>query len=136
MIKKKILVADDDPNILELVRTNLTAADYEVITCNNGEVALRKINEEKPDLLILDVMMPKIDGYTLDLELNDEEETAKIPVIVITGRSDTKKLFDKTKSAKFVAWIEKPFEIKELIDLVNTYFKKAKSCHKVSVQIP
>jgi len=124
MERKKILVADDDPNILKLIKINLSAKNYEIICCNNGESALEEIKKEKPDLLILDVMMPKIDGYTLDLELKDEEDTAKIPIIVITGCSDTKQLFDKTKSAKFITWIKKPFDIKDLVDCVNKYFKK------------
>lgn len=118
MNKKKILVADDDPNILEMMRVNLSS-NYDVICCDNGEMTLEKVKTEKPDLLILDVMMPKIDGYTLDLELKDVEETANIPVIIITGRSDIKHLFDETKSAKFVNWFEKPIDIEQVIKCVD-----------------
>src|SRR3989339_338259 len=130
MNRKKILVADDDPNILQLLEVNLKGADYDVICCDNGETALEKIKAEKPDLVIVDIMMPKIDGYTLDLELKDEQDTKDIPIIIITGMSDTKRLFDKTESARFIAWFEKPLDINKLVDCVNGYFHGSKKSQK------
>ncbi|HAM39677.1 MAG: hypothetical protein A2474_02540 [Elusimicrobia bacterium RIFOXYC2_FULL_34_12] len=130
MNKKKILIADDDPNILQLLNVNLRSDKYDVISCINGETALEKIKEERPDLVILDIMMPRIDGYTLDLELKDESETKDIPVIIITGMSDTKRLFDNTESARFIAWFEKPLEINKLVDCVNGYFHGSKKSQK------
>ena len=71
-------------------------------------------------------MMPMIDGFTLDLEMKDEKDTEGIPVVIITGRWDTKKLFDRTRSAKYIEWLDKPFDIGTLVDVVDRHFETKK----------
>jgi DNA-binding response OmpR family regulator len=81
-----VLVADDDPDILQLVALRLGRAGYEIVQATDGEEALRLAQERKPDLAVLDVMMPKLTGYEVTRKLREEEETRSLPVILLTAR--------------------------------------------------
>jgi DNA-binding response OmpR family regulator len=81
-----VLVADDDPDILELVRFRLERAGYEVVQARNGEEALQLATERQPDLAVLDVMMPKLTGYDVTRQLREQETTKEMPVILLTAR--------------------------------------------------
>ena len=85
--KKRILVVDDDPDILEAVGTVLESQDYEVITASDGEEGLAKLREERPDLMILDLLMPRMDGFAVCKELKDPRwaKYANIPILVLTS---------------------------------------------------
>lgn len=116
----KILVVDDDPHILELVHIQLVQAGYAVQKAQNGEEALRMIEEEEPDLAIVDVMMPGMDGYTLTRKIRSNYE---IPVLLLTAKGE---LEDKEKG--FLAgsddYVVKPFEPKELQFRVNAILRR------------
>jgi DNA-binding response OmpR family regulator len=120
---KKILVADDDENIRSSLASILSIEGYNVITAENGEETMDKIKEESPDLLILDLMMPEMDGASVAFDLNSKTTGKKIPIIIVSGLilSDTETPIDmKNMNAMF---LKKPFEIQELIDLVAKALK-------------
>lgn len=122
MAKKKILVADDDPNIVKLIKARLEANNYEVITAGDGEECLQKLSSEKPDLLILDVLMPKADGYNVLIGMNEIKaltgEMPIVPVIVLTALSDprVKNMIEKEEIKDYVV---KPFESEELLSKIR-----------------
>ena len=114
MDKKKILVIDDEADFLEMIKVRLEVNNYEVITASDDEDGLKKAEAENPDLILLDIMMPKEDGYTLLRELKYKEATKSIPVIVITGKPYIKDFFEfETKGIK--DYIIKPFEDEDLL---------------------
>jgi len=84
--KSKILVIDDDPDAVETMTAILETRDYEVVTALSGLEGITKAREEKPDLIIMDVMMPKLDGFTICKMIKDNEEIKNIPVILLTGK--------------------------------------------------
>lgn len=83
--KPRILLIDDDADFLELARMVLTSRPYEVIAATNGDEGLQKVASEKPDLIVLDVIMPLKDGFTVCEQLKHNPDTACIPVIMLTG---------------------------------------------------
>lgn len=108
-----ILVADDDRDILQLVSFRLERADYEVVQANDGEEALRLVKELRPDLAVLDLMMPKLNGYDVIREIRRDEETKAIPVILLTARvqeADVARGFE----AGADDYLKKPFSPQEL----------------------
>jgi DNA-binding response OmpR family regulator len=108
-----ILVADDDHDILQLVSFRLERADYEVVQANDGEEALRLVKELRPDLAVLDLMMPKLNGYEVIREIRRDEETKAIPVILLTARvqeADVARGFE----AGADDYLKKPFSQQEL----------------------
>lgn len=115
----KILVVDDDEKIVNLVSIHLSRANYRMIKANNGIDALEKIEQELPDLAIVDVMMPKMDGY----ELTKQLRTYDIPVLLLTAKGE---LEDKEKG--FLAgsddYVVKPFEPKELLFRVQAILRR------------
>ena len=122
---KKILVADDDENILSSLSSVLSLEGYDVVTAENGEETLWKIKKESPDLLILDLMMPEMDGASVAFELNSKVGAKKIPIIIVSGlvledHANLKGFDTKNTNAFF---LKKPFEINELIELVAKTLK-------------
>jgi len=108
-----VLVADDDTDIRELVLFRLERAGYEVVAAKDGEEALRQAVELQPDLAVLDVMMPKLNGYEVTQELRRSEATSAMPVILLTARvqdEDITRGFD----AGADDYIKKPFSPQEL----------------------
>lgn len=121
MSKKKILVIDDEPDIVNLVKMRLEANNYQVCTASDGEEGLKKAESEKPDLIILDIMMPKKDGYTFLLEAKKKGLIDNTPVITLTARPKMKELF-KPEGVK--DYILKPFEAQELLEKINKYLEE------------
>jgi DNA-binding response OmpR family regulator len=108
-----ILIADDDPDILALVSFRLQKAGYEIVQARNGEEAVQAALERRPDLAILDVMMPRVDGYEATRRLRQHEETKRMPVILLTARvqeDDIARGFD----AGADDYVKKPFSPQEL----------------------
>lgn len=118
MQKGKILVVDDEVYILHILEFSLGAEGFEVITANNGEVAVEKAIQEKPDLIVLDIMMPVLDGYETCRRLKREPETKHIPVILLTakGRDADKRLGFEVGAIDYVV---KPFSPNRLIGRVE-----------------
>ncbi|MEW6556686.1 MAG: response regulator [Elusimicrobiota bacterium] len=116
---KKILIVDDCPETRELIRFTLTQQNYEVIEAGDGEEALTKISAEHPDLIILDIIMPRLDGYTLAEKLKENKKIAKIPIIISTFKFKLKSVFELNKISQVKDFIEKPFLPEHLVEKVK-----------------
>src|SRR3989339_1509147 len=97
---KKVLIADDEPEIVEMLEAILQTSGYQVFSVMNGSDLPRKVQEVKPDILLLDVLLPGIDGYSLQMRFAQEEETKDMPVIVITALPAARALFEKFPQVK------------------------------------
>ncbi len=118
MSKGRILVVDDEIYIVHILDFSLGMEGYEVITALDGEQALEKLKSEKPDLIVLDIMMPKLDGYEVCKSIKANQETAHIPVILLSakGRNVDQKLgFDVGADD----YITKPFSPRKLVERIN-----------------
>lgn len=119
---KKILIVDDDPNIVKLVKTRLEAHNYEVIAAEDGEECMQKVLSDKPDLIILDILMPRADGYDVLIGMKELKAlTGKIPVIpviVLTALSDprVKGMIEKEEIKDYIV---KPFNAEDLLSKVR-----------------
>ena len=120
MTNAKILIADDDRNICELLKIYLEKENYNVVLAGNGEEALLKFDEEEPDILLLDVMMPRLDGWQVCRELRKKSE---VPIIMITAKGET---FDKVLGLELGAddYVVKPFEPKEIVARVKAVLRR------------
>ena len=120
----RILVADDEPNQLELLTYNLTKADYEVIRAADGQQALEMIEEHRPDLAIIDWMMPEMSGIDLCRTLRARTETKQLPIIILSARGEEG---DRTLGLDIGAddYISKPFSPREMISRVRALLRRA-----------
>ena len=120
MQKGKIIVADDDQNIVELLRLYLEKEDFAVITANDGEEALAKFAQEAPDIILLDVMMPKLDGWQVLREIRKKSNT---PIIMLTAKGET---FDKVLGLELGAddYVVKPFDSKEIVARIKAVLRR------------
>lgn len=120
--KGKLLVVDDEPAVRRILQTRLTMVGYEVITAADGEEALERFSAEDPDLVILDVMLPKKDGYQICQTIR---ETSDVPIIMLTALSD---VADRITGLQIGAddYLVKPFSPKELEARINTIFRRLK----------
>ena len=118
MYQAKILVVDDEVYILHILDFILGAESYDVVTATNGVQALQKVREEKPDLVILDIMMPKLDGYETCRMIKNDPTTKGIPVILLTakGREVDQKLGREVGANDYMT---KPFSPSKLIERVQ-----------------
>src|SRR5438094_5613099 len=119
---KKILAVDDERHIVRLVEVNLQRAGYEVVTAYDGREALEKVKSEKPDLVVLDVMMPYMDGFEVLKNLKADPSTAEIPVIMLTAKAQDADVFRGWQSG-VDCYLTKPFNPMELIAFVKRIFK-------------
>ena len=118
MKKKRILVIDDEPNLLEVIRLRLEANDYEVLTAQDPLAGLEIAKEEMPDLIIMDVIMPKVNGLRLLRILKREDETKDIPVIILSVQwHDNNHKAGVDAGADY--YLTKPYDPKELLDTVK-----------------
>lgn len=117
--RKRILVVDDEEDIVYLLREALQDEGYQTFGAYNGQEALEIVQKEKPDLILLDIMMPKIDGYSLNQQLKKHQETHNIPVIVISGRGQLRDLFLLNQEAPIADFLEKPFPVKLLLEKIE-----------------
>lgn len=117
-----ILAVDDDPDALEIVRTYLESKGYRVITAADGREALAKVEEARPALVLLDVMMPEIDGWEVARTIKNSREFAGTRVVMLTARSD---FTDKQEGLRAGAddYIVKPIRLQELGDKVERNLK-------------
>jgi len=114
--KKKILIADDDPEILRLLDTVLRQNDYETILCSDGAAAVVQLSRKHPNLILLDIKMPKVDGYGVLQILKASEETRDIPVIVMTGvESEMEEGKGKVLTLGACQFVAKPFSLDYLV---------------------
>jgi len=118
--KTTIVAADDDPQLLRLVTRNLEFEGYEVIPASNGQQALEEIEERAPDLVLLDVMMPKMDGFTVCQRVR---EFSTVPIIIVTARGQDQ---DKVRGLDLGAddYLTKPFSVDELLARVRAVLRR------------
>ena len=118
--EKRILIADDDPVILRLIQVNLELEGYQVLTANNGQEAVDIANAENPDLVILDIMMPRLDGYQACEQLKSSDATKAIPVIFLSAKAQSGDI-EKGQSFGVAAYLTKPFDPTELLEVVEQH---------------
>ncbi|MEM4268385.1 MAG: response regulator [Candidatus Woesearchaeota archaeon] len=121
---KKVLIIDDEYTIRELVALSLEP-DYEVMKAEDGAKGLELVKKQKPDLIILDIMMPVVDGYEVSRRLKANKETAKIPIIMLTAKHQIEDL-KKAIAADTDEFITKPFEPDLIKKRVDEYFSNGK----------
>ena len=121
---KRLLLIDDDPNLILLVKDYLEFRGYEVITAENGREALEVLEQEIPDMIICDVMMPEMDGYAFVNQVRQEERTSWIPILFLSAKGQSQ---DKIKGLNIGAdvYMVKPFEPEELVAQVEASLKQA-----------
>ncbi len=120
---KKILAVDDEPEMLNLMKFTLDKAGFEVATCDSGRKAMQAIADAKPDLLILDMMLPGVDGYSLLGEIAAEPAMKDMRIIVATALESARILLDKFPQA--VGFLPKPFSGEKLLETVQAAFAAA-----------
>jgi len=127
---KKILVADDQADVLQLIAVRLKSSGFDVVTASDGQEVLLKVKEERPDLVVLDLMMPKLDGYKACRLLKFDSRYKKIPVLILSARSQPEdiKLAQKCGADDYMV---KPFDppaflgkIKELLAAAESVGEK------------
>ena len=123
MDKKKILIVDDEIELTEMLAMRLRASGYEVVAIPDGEGALQKMRAEKPDLVILDIMLPNIDGYEICEAIKKDSVFKKTPVILLTAKDPGHEM-DKIREAGADSCMVKPFEPKDLLEKIRELIKK------------
>jgi len=123
MPKKRILLIEDEADMVYALNLQLEAVNFEVLSACDGQAGLDMARKEKPDLIILDLMLPKIDGYKICRLLKFDEKYKKIPIIMFTARAQEqdKKLGQEVGAD---AYITKPFDSKVLLDKISALLKK------------
>lgn len=119
---QKILIVDDEPINLKILSRKLESEGYHVMVANRGDIALRMINQEPPDLILLDIMMPEMDGFEVCRRINDSPVFSEIPVIFLTSKTDTEDVI-KGFELGAVDYVGKPFKHLELLARVKTHLK-------------
>ena len=119
-----ILVVDDDPNVVEIITESLRSRGYNTEYALDGESALRKYDEFLPDLVVLDVVLPKKDGFAVCDEIRTRDINRDVPVILISGNAIPDNMLEGFKSGA-QDYIKKPFSIKEMIAKVDNFLSQA-----------
>jgi CheY-like chemotaxis protein len=124
---RHILCIEDEPEMIDLIRLILGRRGYKVEGASGGKEGLKRVQQEQPDMVLLDLMMPDMDGWEVYQQMKADEKTKSIPVIVITAKAQS---IDKVLGlhvAKVEDYIAKPFSPQELLDSVEKVFKKIQS---------
>jgi CheY-like chemotaxis protein len=125
--KKKILLVDDDPDFVEAVKVIVESGGYDVKVAYDGKEGLEAVEEEKPDLIVLDVMMPVMNGHEACAQLKGNKETANIPIILLTAVADrvTTSTYTHRDMLESEAedYMPKPVEPDELLELIKSWLK-------------
>lgn len=120
-MSKKILICDDDEGILDVATIVLYDKGYDVIALNDCKAVESKVSEVNPDLILLDLWMPKIGGEELTKRLKKNDKTRHIPVVVVSARRDTE---EASKKIGADGYLLKPFDIEQLEQIVEKFIKK------------
>ncbi len=123
-MKKKILVVDDEDDILNFLELVLGEKGFDVVTASGGQEALTKAQLERPDLVLLDIMMPQMDGWEVLKLLRVDEETAEIPVAMLSARTEARDRVQGLQEGA-IDYICKPFSLQELLGKIEAVFQNA-----------
>lgn len=130
--KRKLLLAEDEELLGRIVKESLESRDFEVVYCRDGEQAYTQYQLTNPDLLILDVMMPYKDGFTLARQVRSHNED--IPIIFLTAKSESKDVIEGLELGAD-DYIKKPFSVEELILRVNSLLRRGKVVEKIEDEV-
>lgn len=119
VLKKRILAVDDDPNVLSMLEKVLRREGYEVMVVQNGTAAISMFSEREFDLILLDVMMPGVDGFEVSRTLRQADKPRKVPVVFITAKDDAESMREGFRSGGSI-FISKPFTATQLTKLVRS----------------
>ena len=122
ILKKRILCIEDDEDMVDLIRLILTRRGFEVLGASRGASGLEIIRKEKPDLVLLDLMMPEMDGWEVYQQIKSDEATQNTPVIVVTAKAQSIDRVLGLHIAKVDDYISKPFSPQELLDSIESVF--------------
>lgn len=118
----RILIADDSPTEIYVLQKMLEKHGYEVLTAEDGEQAVTVTESQKPDLILMDVVMPKLNGFQATRKLTKQDSTKHIPIVIVSSKNqETDKLWGLRQGAK--GYMGKPVDEKELLELINTLLK-------------
>jgi DNA-binding response OmpR family regulator len=123
-MKKKILVVDDEDDILNFLELVLSEKGYDVVTASGGQEALTRAQLERPDLVLLDIMMPQMDGWEVLKLLRVDDETAEIPVAMLSARTEARDRVQGLQEGA-IDYICKPFSLSELLGKIEAIFAQA-----------
>lgn len=118
----KIMVIDDDMEISSLLQYTLESMGHTIKVCDNGREVIDSLKEFKPDLMILDVMLPGIDGYSLATTISEDPELSQIPIIVLSALEPSRSLF--SKFSQVVTFLTKPFNTDDLFEAIKTALER------------
>ena len=121
----KILIVDDDPEILSLVQYTLESMGHQVQACSNGREVIDALHSYKPDLTILDVMLPGVDGYSLTNQITEDPVSQNMPIIVLSALEPSRTMF--RRFTQVTAFLTKPFNTDDLMEAVKTALSKPKA---------
>ena len=128
ILQKKVLIVDDEKNIVDIIAFNLKKEGFQIIKAADGEEGLRKTFEQQPDIILLDIMMPKMDGYETCKKIREKLQT---PIIMLTARAEE---VDKVLGLELGAddYVTKPFGIRELVARVKANLRRLEALEKQS----
>ena len=127
--QKTVLIVDDEPDVVFVLKTALERNGYRTEEASNGLEALEKVRAQPPDAIVLDIMMPKFDGHSVNLRLKENPQTAHIPVVIVTGKGHLKELFEIRKSLRVAAYLEKPFRVSILLEKLKEIFEQGQQAN-------
>jgi len=119
-----ILIVDDDKDVVELLRFMSDREGHRILTAGDGREGVDTAVKEKPDLVIMDIMMPELDGHSATIELSRQEATRDIPVIILTAKGNMRAAMEM--SPNVAAYVEKPFDPKQFNDLIQRSLPRRK----------
>lgn len=119
MEKKRVLVVDDDSDLLKMLKLRIEAEGFEFMSAKDGQEMLDLLKVKKPDVILLDILLPKVDGYTALREMKAKDEFKSIPVIILSAK-EKKKVGDLFALEDVAFFVEKPFETRDLMQKVRS----------------
>ena len=119
MDKKKILVVDDDADLLKMLKLRIEAEEFEFMSAQDGQEMLDLIKVKRPDVILLDIVLPKVDGYSALREMRARDEFKDIPVIILSAK-EKKKVEDLFALENIAFFVEKPFEAVDLLQKIRS----------------
>ena len=128
-----ILIVDDEEDIVELLKFNLTNSGHQTLEAHDGKKALELIESKNPDLILLDWMLPEVDGIEVCKKIKTNDKTSNIPIIMISAKSDE---FDKVLALEIGAddYVSKPFSIRELLARIKAILRRAKAKEELEIK--